>query len=213
MNLLNQRYALETLINTGVYCEVWKAQDRLTNTPVLIKKYFPAAIREWKSLQLIEREARILAQINHIEIPSLVDFFAVEDAGEETLYLVCYWVRGVSLKEKLDLEGPFSISEALQVASHVLELLIYIHAFQPPVIHRDIKLSNLMVSDANRIFLIDFGGVQEISKRDTRYLVLCCRLGCFQVTLRDVLLPKFGQDTSSSSASTRMQSPSLLTRS
>lgn len=161
MNLLNQRYALETLINTGVYCEVWKAQDRLTNTPVLIKKYFPAAIREWKSLQLIEREARILAQINHIEIPSLVDFFAVEDAGEETLYLVCYWVRGVSLKEKLDLEGPFSISEALQVASHVLELLIYIHAFQPPVIHRDIKLSNLMVSDANRIFLIDFGGVQE----------------------------------------------------
>lgn len=159
--LLNQRYRLEQQIVSGIHSQVWKATDTLRGLPVLLKSYLPAALHDWKHIQLIEREARVLSQINHIEIPGFVDFFTTGKESEQTLHLVTHWVNGMTLQDKLDTGWQISEKEVFTLATHVLELLVYLHAFNPPLVHRDIKPSNLMINEWGRVYLIDFGGAQE----------------------------------------------------
>ncbi len=158
---LNQRYKPLKKLTSGPYAEVLKAQDTLKDRPVLLKSHLPSALQNWKQLQLIERETRILSQINHIEIPGFVDFFTTGPEGNQTLHLVTYWVNGVTLEEKIAAGWQPGTDEIMNIAVRILELLIYIHAFNPPLIHRDIKPSNLMINEWGRIYLIDFGGAQE----------------------------------------------------
>lgn len=159
--LLNQRYQITQELARGSDSQVWQGLDTRRQLPVLIKAYLPHALQDWKRLQLIEREARILAQINHIEIPGFVDFFALGPEGQQTLYLVTHWVNGQSLSDKLAQGWRPDVDEVFEIASKTLELLIYIHAFNPPLVHRDIKPSNLMVNQWMRVYLVDFGGAQE----------------------------------------------------
>lgn len=160
--MLNQRYLIEQQIAKGSDTRVYKAKDCLRSHPVLIKEFMPSAMQNWKRFQLIEREARILAQLNHIEIPNFVDFFTVGQDQEQTLYLVTKWIHGETLAEKLSAGWRASPEELFSLAEMALRLLMYIHAFNPPIVHRDIKPSNLMLSQYNRLFLLDFGGVQEV---------------------------------------------------
>lgn len=160
--LLNQRYQPVRQLVRGTDSEVWEAFDTRRRLPVLLKIYLPEALQDWKRIQLIEREARILAQINHIEIPGFVDFFALGPEGQQTLYLVTFWVNGITLDQKLAGGWQPTVDEVLGIASKTLELLVYIHAFNPPLIHRDIKPSNLMLNEWQRVYLVDFGGAQEV---------------------------------------------------
>lgn len=159
--MLNQRYRLLAELTAGSDVRVSRAEDTLRHLPVLVKEYLPSALQDWKRFQLIEREAKILAQINHIEIPDFVDFFTLDLKSGQHLYLVTQWINGQSLSERLAQGWQPELDEVLQIAEMALALLVYIHAFNPPLVHRDIKPSNLMLSPYRRLFLIDFGGVQE----------------------------------------------------
>lgn len=158
--VLNQRYRLEERLASGSDSHVYRAQDLLRGYPVLVKEFLPSALQDWKRFQLIEREAKILAQLNHIEIPNFVDFFTVGE-DEQSLYLVSKWIHGQTLAQKLATGWRASLEEIYDLAEMALRLLIYIHGFNPPIVHRDIKPSNLMLSQYGRLFLLDFGGVQE----------------------------------------------------
>ncbi len=54
-----------------------------------------------------------------------------------------------------------TIDEAKDIAAQILEILIYLHALNPPVIHRDIKPQNIIINDDGEIYLVDFGAVQD----------------------------------------------------
>lgn len=159
--LLNQRYEITAEIAAGSDCTIYKGHDHLRRLPVLLKAYTAVNMQDWKRFQLMEREAKILAQINHLEIPDFIDFFSV-GLDNPVHYLVTEWISGETLQHKLESGWQPTLDEVLDIAANVLALLVYIHAFNPPIVHRDIKPSNLIMGAYQRVFLIDFGGVQEL---------------------------------------------------
>jgi serine/threonine protein kinase len=115
---------------------------------------------QWEELKLLEREAQVLKHLKHDRIPQYIDYFSVDD---RILWfvLVQQYIPGASLKELLAQGQRFTETEVRQIAAEVLQILIYLHELSPPVIHRDIKPSNLIRGIDHRIYLVDFGAVQD----------------------------------------------------
>ena len=115
---------------------------------------------QWDDVKLFEREAQILQQLNHERIPKYKNYFSIDDTS---LYfgLVEEYISGNSLKQLLEKNRRFGEAEIIKIAQEVLQILVYLHSFNPPILHRDIKPSNLLLGDDNKIYLIDFGAVQD----------------------------------------------------
>ena len=118
-----------------------------------------------KRAELIHREAAVLEQIDHPNIPSLHEHFVDGVGMARSLYLVQDHVQGENLEERLKTHRftHVEVTDIVQQTGHILAAL---HALSPPVIHRDIKPSNLMIDDHGQVHLIDFGSVRDVM-RDT----------------------------------------------
>jgi len=104
--------------------------------------------------QLFTQEATILSQLNHPNLPQVIDFF--EDQGRA--YLVMEFIWGESLEKRIEkARSPLMEREVLQWAVQVCDVLNYLHTRQPPIIFRDLKPSNVMVNNAGVVKLVDFG--------------------------------------------------------
>jgi ABC-type branched-subunit amino acid transport system substrate-binding protein len=110
-----------------------------------------------------EEEARALRDIKHEQIPQLYDYFELsvpsdsqEEFRKELFYLVQEYVQGETLDKELNQKGRFSETEVVQDLGQLLNVLKYIHE-KRQVIHRDIKLSNIIRHENGTLYLIDFG--------------------------------------------------------
>lgn len=104
---------------------------------------------------LFQREMHLLSGFQHPGIPRVMQVY---DKVDEGLAFLMEWVDGVALDEvQNNLGRTFLTHEALPIAMQVCEVLTYLHQQTPPVIFRDLKPSNLMITPAGRIFFIDFG--------------------------------------------------------
>jgi serine/threonine-protein kinase len=100
------------------------------------------------------READMLATLSNEHIPRVFDRFS--DSNHH--YLVMEFIDGITLEEKLaDSGSKLGESEVIDIAIQVLDTLIYLHGLTPPVIYRDLKPSNIMVTANGMAKLIDFG--------------------------------------------------------
>ncbi|OKH45085.1 serine/threonine protein kinase [Calothrix sp. HK-06] len=75
--------------------------------------------------------------------------------------LVQSYIPGASLQELLDQGKHLSESQVEKIAIEILSILVYLHELKPPVLHRDIKPSNLILGENDRVYLVDFGAVQD----------------------------------------------------
>jgi serine/threonine protein kinase len=119
---------------------------------------------QWEELKLFEREAQVLKNLDHPRIPQYRDYFSVERQtgnGLPWFGLVQEYIPGNSLQQLLDRGQRFTETQARQIATEVLNILIYLHELSPPVFHRDIKPSNLIWGKNEQIYLVDFGAVQD----------------------------------------------------
>jgi serine/threonine protein kinase len=123
------------------------------------------------------REAEILELLgdNHQQIPTLYAYLGLtaptflagrqadarSHASEEYIYLVQEYVKGQDLDKELRRNGPFSEPDVLEIAQQILPVLQFIH--QHGAIHRDIKPSNMVRDRTNRLYLIDFGAVKQVT--------------------------------------------------
>jgi len=119
-------------------------------------------------LEAFRREALILSELNHHNLPRVTDFFT--EGGRP--YLVMELIPGESLEKKLDrLHGqPMDEAEALQYGIQVCEVLQFLHTQDPPIIFRDVKPANIMIMPNGQLKLIDFGiarTYKEGKRRDT----------------------------------------------
>jgi serine/threonine protein kinase, bacterial len=131
----------------------WTGQKML-----VIKEMNAEVINNPKAQELFEREAKILSGLHHPGIPKYHDFFY--EAGKR--YLAMELVHGQDLEHYIIQRGPVSPPVAIKWVLQLCEILDYIHAEQPPLIHRDVKPANLLVSNVGQqIYLIDFGAVKE----------------------------------------------------
>lgn len=132
--------------------EVYLAVDQRLGSAIALKRTF---FSDDESLgNAFEREARTLARLRHPVLPKVSDHF-IEN---ENQFLVMEHISGDDLSKRLEAtQKPFPLSWVLFWADQLLDALSYLHAHEPPIIHRDIKPQNLKLTDENNIVLLDFG--------------------------------------------------------
>ncbi|WP_233501326.1 serine/threonine-protein kinase [Acaryochloris thomasi] len=160
--LLSDRYrAVRTIGSGGFACAFAAVDEHRLRTPCVIKQFLPRQQNHeilQTSMNLFKQEAHILRDLgNHPQIPALLAFFE----QEQRFYLVQEFIDGLSLFEVLATQGAFSEQQVRSVFGQLLPLLQFVHERQ--VIHRDIKLSNIIRQPDSSLVLIDFGGSMAAS--------------------------------------------------
>ncbi|MGH2510644.1 MAG: serine/threonine protein kinase, partial [Ktedonobacteraceae bacterium] len=155
--LLRKRYVIVGAIGRGGMAAVYEARDTRRGTSCAIKEMSLSTVPQNEHDQAVKNflaEARILSRLNHPNLPAFTDFFT-ESARH---FLVMELIDGSTLEELLETnQGPFSERRVLGWARQLCDVLEYLHGQQPPVIFRDLKPSNIMLTRAGHIKLIDFG--------------------------------------------------------
>ena len=162
MQLIGDRYSVLAKLGQGGSSITYAAIDRKTNQKVALKALSLVGLEEWKKVELFEREAKILQQLNHPAIPQYIDYFKIETEADVYFYLVQQLASGQSLADLVDQGWQPDEATVKNIAEQILEILVYLQQLTPPVIHRDIKPQNIIYqADTNQLFLVDFGAVQD----------------------------------------------------
>ncbi|NJM20718.1 MAG: serine/threonine protein kinase [Richelia sp. RM2_1_2] len=163
--LINNRYLIDKTLGRGGFGRTYLALDiHRFKEPCVLKEFLPNTNNAKvisKSKELFEREAKVLYQIQHSQIPQ---FLALLTHNQQ-LFIVQEYINGKTylqiLEERLAKTGkPFSEPEVKEWLLNMLPVLEYIHSCN--IIHRDISLENVMLPDnGSKPVLIDFGVVKE----------------------------------------------------
>jgi serine/threonine protein kinase len=157
--LLAGRYLIERMIGGGGMGVVYLARDqRLANRPCAIKEMVDHFLDQQQRLEANDyfaREADTLAQLKHQAIPAITDRFDAQNRH----YLVMEYVEGRNLEEELAARGgePLTEGVVIDVARQLCDVLAYLHNMTPPIVYRDMKPSNVMLTSKGRVVLVDFG--------------------------------------------------------
>ena len=111
--------------------------------------------------ELFRSEARLLSDLRHRNLPRIVDFFQ----QDVQLYLVMDYVEGETLEARLQRDGPLPLSFALDLCLQIADVLDYLHTRKEPVIFRDFKPGNVMMTPQDEVKLVDFG-IARIFRKD-----------------------------------------------
>lgn len=163
--LLRGRYQLISSIGHGAQGQTYLAHDTKTSQLVAIKSLHVKLAKEWKAVELFERETEVLKRLDHPGIPTFIDAF--EEADGTEFYLVQAFVPGDNLEVRLARGEMFTPERLQKITKSTLAILVYLHGQSPPVLHRDIKPANLVLGDEDRVTLVDFGAVQNQGARGT----------------------------------------------
>ncbi len=159
------RYAIERQLRKHAGRQTLLARDLATQELVVIKLLTFGNDFEWQDWKLFTREAHILQELSHPAIPRYLDYFELNLPDLKGFALVQTYIPAKSLSEHLQAGRTFSEVEAKQIAKALLEVLIYLHERLPPLIHRDLKTSNVLLGDRSgehvgQVYLVDFGSVK-----------------------------------------------------
>jgi eukaryotic-like serine/threonine-protein kinase len=159
--IIAKRYEILSVLGQGGTSVTYAATDRQKNCRVALKALAFHRIKDWKVLELFEREARILANLEHHGIPAYYHHFQEQTEDGLNFYLVQQLASGRSLFDLVSQGWRPTMAEVKSIAIQVLEILVYLQQLTPSVIHRDIKPQNLIRQADGKIFLVDFGAVQD----------------------------------------------------
>ncbi len=197
--VLRNRYEILELVGQGGMGAVYKAADRrLEGRVCAIKEVLPtltaSAVSEEELDQMSEQfrtEASILSRLDHPNLPKVSDYFAIK-ARE---YLVMDYVAGRDLQEILHEQQKcgelLDEQQVLGWAAQLLDALEYLHEQEPPVVHRDVKPSNIKLTPRGTVKLVDFGLVKVLHSDDSRTVTVVQGRGTAAYTP----LEQYGGDT------------------
>ncbi|MFI7404566.1 protein kinase [Streptomyces sp. NPDC049541] len=156
--LIAGRYRLLSPLGEGGMGTVWRARDEVLHREVAVKEVrapagLPAADVE-RMYARLEREAWAAARVANRNVVTVYDV-ATQDGRP---WIVMELVRGISLAELLDAEGPLDARRAAHIGAEVLAALRAAH--EAGVLHRDVKPANVLLSNDDRVVLTDFGIAQ-----------------------------------------------------
>jgi serine/threonine protein kinase/regulator of sirC expression with transglutaminase-like and TPR domain len=164
--LLDGRYEIVKVLGGGAFGKTFLAKDvKRPGQPKCVVKQLIYSSQEAQGLEIARRlfktEAQTLEKLgNHDQIPTLL----AEFEENQEFYLVQQFVDGYPLNQEIQPGIPWSEDKVISLLTELLQILKYVHSYA--VIHRDIKPSNLMRrSSDNKIVLIDFGAVKEITNQ------------------------------------------------
>jgi serine/threonine-protein kinase len=169
-DLLNGRYEVDMCVGEGAMSAVYRVKDRRLPgaewaAKELIEYYLPEGEREM-ARSLFQREGEILSGLHHPGLPRVVDRFS-EPGGRH--YLVMEFIPGEPLDDILShRHRPLAPEEALPIALQCTHVLEYLHSRNPPIVFRDLKPSNLMLTPDGLVRFIDFGIARFYSARQPK---------------------------------------------
>ncbi len=144
-------YELRQMIGRGGFGAVYRAYQPLLEREVAIKVILPEYANNPNFIRRFETEAQLIAQLEHIHIVPLYDYWREPDSA----YLVMRWLRGGSLQESLAKGTLWSIGEISRLLDQIASALVAAH--RHGIIHRDIKPPNILLDEENNAYLADFG--------------------------------------------------------
>lgn len=160
---LGERYEVVRAITSGGMGSIYEARDLQSGGRRVAVKQMLEHLMEGEQAamfrQKFQSEINFLRKLQHPGIPQAYDSFILEG----TYYMVMEFIVGRNLEQELEermqLTGqPFSVDQIIRDTRQVLDILVYIHSQNPPLLHRDIKPANLIREHpSGRIKLVDFG--------------------------------------------------------
>ena len=143
-------YQVTGMLGAGGMGEVYRARDTKLDRDVALKVLPEAFTSDPERLARFEREAKVLASLNH---PNIGGIHGFEDSGDVRA-LVLELIEGPTLADRIG-QGPIPIDEALPIATQIAEALEAAH--EAGVIHRDLKPANIKVRPDGVVKVLDFG--------------------------------------------------------
>ena len=151
------RYVVNALLGEGAQGSAYAATEAASGRAVAIKRFDVRGARSWKDVELAEREARVLATLDHPLVPRYIEHFEEDGA----LYLVMDRVEGETLEAIRKRDGAVPEAEVRRFLACADGALAYLHGRPSPVVHRDVKPSNVVRRADGTYVLVDFGAVSE----------------------------------------------------
>ena len=149
-------HEIVAMVGAGGMGEVYRARDPRLGRDVAIKILSPAIAADADGLMRFEREARMLASLNH---PNIAAIYGVEDgAGQPALILEL--VEGETLAHRIA-RGRIGVDEALHYARQIADALDTAH--ESGIVHRDLKPGNIKITEDRRVKVLDFGLAKAIA--------------------------------------------------
>jgi formylglycine-generating enzyme required for sulfatase activity len=177
-HLLHQRYSIQSSIGQGGFGITYLAYDEKLDQEVCIKELFVSgnstrganltvhsqSTGNFSFADFVQRfvqEARQLARFQHLNIVRVLDIF--QENG--TAYTVMEYVKGETLKSKIQREGAMGEKAAMSTISQLLDAVEEVH--NKGMLHRDIKPDNVLLTPEGKIVLIDFGSARDFTEGRT----------------------------------------------
>jgi serine/threonine protein kinase len=160
-DVIRDRYRILEILGQGGNGITYAATDLQQNKKVAVKALSLRHMNDWKQIELFEREAKVLSQLDHVAIPKYFDFFTIDTEEDRAFYIVQELALGQNLAKLIEAGWRTNEKGVKKIAEQVLNILIYLHGLSPSVIHRDIKPHNLIYGDDGKVSLVDFGAVQD----------------------------------------------------
>lgn len=157
------RYVVKGLLGEGAQGATYEAVEVESGRLVAIKRFDVRGARRWKDVELAEREARVLATLDHPLVARYIEHFEEEGA----LFLVMERVPGETLEAIRKREGPLPEAEVRRFLACADRAFSYLHGRRAPVIHRDVKPANVLRRGDGSYVLVDFGAVSDSLRRGT----------------------------------------------
>src|SRR6476620_10454259 len=148
-------HQITALLGKGGMGEVYRAKDSKLKREVAIKILPEEFSRDTDRVSRFQREAQVLASLNH---PNIAAIYDLEEANE-TRFLVLELVEGETLAERIQ-HAPIPLEEALVIAKHICEALEAAH--EKGVVHRDLKPGNVKITPEGKVKVLDFGLAKAI---------------------------------------------------
>ncbi len=163
-----KRYRWLQMLGTGGMGVIYLAQDLYSDDAFRVVKHLSSTFSDpdekAEAIRLFRREAAMLQRLNH---PGVVRFHDHYFTEEGKYYLVMDYVPGSSLETVINDFGPFNDDDAVKVGIQICEVLEYLHDQDPPIIYRDLKPSNLMLTPEGQIVFIDFGIARNFMPKES----------------------------------------------
>ena len=148
---LINRYQIVDILGQGGMGSIYRAVDENLGVEVAVKENL---FTSEEFARQFRREAVILANLRHPNLPRVTDHFVIDGQGQ---YLVMDFIEGEDLRERIDRQGLLSDADTVLLGAAICDALSYLHSRQPQVVHRDIKPGNIKITPSGNVILVDFG--------------------------------------------------------
>ncbi|MDA1329831.1 MAG: serine/threonine protein kinase [Chloroflexi bacterium] len=175
--VIRTRYKIKQFISRGGMGSIYLAEDlRLEGRLCAIKEvrldYSLTDETLRQTRDQFQREANVLARLDHPNLPKVSDFFSEEHSD----FLVMDYVPGEDLRalmiDSRQRNEFLNEAEVLSWAGQILDALDYLHSQDPPILHRDIKPSNLKLTPNKVVKLVDFGLVKVLAAKEATLTIV-----------------------------------------